>query len=309
MDREVFLARRKAGIGGSDVAAILGISPWRTPLDVYLDKTGRAVEVPPTEAMRLGTELEDYVARRYAEQTGATVLRHEEQMMVGHCTGNIDRYVASDPDDSIASARVGLECKTSSGNRIWDEVPVYYVTQVQHYMGLLPQIERFDVAVLFLSPRKEFRIYPVQRDDETIEKQTAYCNQWWEDHIIKDIPPEPSNTAECVRLYAKPQHEEKRLTLQGYSACVELKEIKTQIAALEKREDELKTAVMRELGEMDTGTYDGKQVVTWRSCLGRQVTNWEQVSADLFKRYPDAPKSEILEKFTNRQPSYRRFRV
>ena len=67
MERTEWLKRRRAGIGGSDVAAILGISPWKTALDVYHDKTGAAKDEPETENMRLGTALEQFVADRFTE--------------------------------------------------------------------------------------------------------------------------------------------------------------------------------------------------------------------------------------------------
>ena len=75
MNREEFLARRKAGLGGSDIAAIVGISPWSTPRDIYLDKKGLAAPEQETDAMYWGTTLEDIVAREYSKRTGRKIER------------------------------------------------------------------------------------------------------------------------------------------------------------------------------------------------------------------------------------------
>lgn len=134
MTREEWLAERKTGIGGSDAAAVLGISPWRTPVDVWLDKTGRKQPGEETEAMRIGAELEDFVARRYVERTGRQVQRFNRMLRRGCLLGNLDRLVV--PDGEKVASHMGevrtdtlLECKTSS--RDWEGcVPLYYQTQV-----------------------------------------------------------------------------------------------------------------------------------------------------------------------------------
>ena len=73
MTREEWLNARRKGIGGSDAAAIMGANPYASPLSVYLDKLGLAQEKEITEAMRQGTDLEDYVAKRFSEATGKKV--------------------------------------------------------------------------------------------------------------------------------------------------------------------------------------------------------------------------------------------
>ena len=70
MSREEWLAQRKHTIGGSDAAGIVGLSKWSSPYSIWADKTGRLPEKEDTEAMRLGRDLEDYVAKRWMEATG-----------------------------------------------------------------------------------------------------------------------------------------------------------------------------------------------------------------------------------------------
>lgn len=106
MSHSAWLEARRAGIGGSDAAAILGASPWATPLSVWADKQGLTAEKPDTIAMRFGRDAEEIVARWFAEDTGKTVarcnaiLQHPEHPFM---LANIDRQIRGE--------RAGLECK------------------------------------------------------------------------------------------------------------------------------------------------------------------------------------------------------
>jgi len=109
MSREEWLLRRRRTIGGSDAAGVMGMSPWATPYTVWAEKTGLLQEKPDTEAMRQGRDLEDYVARRFAEASGKTVRR--ENFMLYH-----DDYpfAHADIDRWVVGEKSGLECKTTS---------------------------------------------------------------------------------------------------------------------------------------------------------------------------------------------------
>ena len=70
MNREEWLNERRSGIGGSDAAAVMGLNPWKSPLDVYLDKTGQLMESPDNPALYWGRVLEEVVAREYSLEPG-----------------------------------------------------------------------------------------------------------------------------------------------------------------------------------------------------------------------------------------------
>ena len=109
MSRESWLWFRRHSIGGSDAAAIVGLNNFRSPLGVWLDKMGKVEEEPETEAMRLGRDLEEYVAERFTEATGKKVRRknaiiYNSAYPFAHA--NIDR--------EIVGEKAVLECKTTS---------------------------------------------------------------------------------------------------------------------------------------------------------------------------------------------------
>jgi len=109
MPRETWLEYRKQGIGGSDVAAIAGLNPWRSPMAVWLEKTGQIEPQKENEAMYWGAALEDIVAQEFSKRTGLKV--HRKNFMLQHpeypfMLANIDREIL-DPD----KGRGILECK------------------------------------------------------------------------------------------------------------------------------------------------------------------------------------------------------
>lgn len=315
-EREAWLAERRTGIGGSDVAGIMGLSPWATPVSVWLDKTGRAQPKEETEAMRIGTELEDFVARRYTMETGRTVQRYNTMLRDGCLLGNLDRLVVKE-GEKVASHKQEirtdtlLECKTSS--REWDgDVPVYYQTQVQHYMGLCPALKFADVAVLFLS-RKHFEIFRVERDRAVIDHIQKYLREWWERHVVKDEMPKPTSEADCKLLWARSNPGKSVESSEEITAKIERyrdlkareKEIKDEIAATQSDI----CAVMGDAEAICDTT--GKPLVTWKSPKDTAKTDWEKLARWMYAQ--NHPCTELpatyIEKFTESKIGPRRFLV
>ena len=307
VDRASWLNERRSGIGGSDVAAILGISPWRTPVDVWLDKTGQSADEPPTEAMRIGTELEEYVARRYTEKTGREVRNHNKMIHVGCRLGNIDRLVV--PEGAKIAAFKGeirtdtlLECKTSSVD--WpDGVPLYYQAQVQHYMGLVPCIEHADVAVLYLV-HKKFDIHRVERDQGAIDEMAEICNEWWKKHIIGGEKPSPSSEIDCKKLYIRSSGKQvvADKTIEAKVDALIFNE--GDIESLELDQKILRDAVCSYMGDADELVRDdGKTLVTWRSNRDSVSTDWKALAMAM------NPSEEMIAKFQTTKPGNRVFRI
>lgn len=304
--REEWLAERKSGIGGSDAAAILGISPWATPVNVWLDKTGRAAPREETEAMRIGTELEDFVARRYSQETGREVRRFNRMVHRGCLLGNFDRLVVPEGEkvashmDEVRTDTL-LECKTSS--REWDgEVPLYYQTQVQHYMGLEPKLVHADVAVLFLG-RKHFEVMRVERDDEVIHAMQERLTAWWDEYVVGDKMPPPMNEADCKLLWARSNPgktvettEEIAEKLRKYADAKETERAVKDIAAA------LQSDICAFMGDAEVLVgLDGKPLLTWKSAKDSMKTDWEAIAKEL------GATPELIASHTEAKPGARRF--
>jgi putative phage-type endonuclease len=305
-DRAAWLDARKGYVGGSEVAALLGLSPWKTPVDLFLDKSGRrADEQEPSEALRLGTELEDYAARRYAEETGRTVRNYGYMVVRGHALADVDRLIV--PDGAKVAAfheevRTDgiLECKTSGV--AWDEEPPeYYQAQAQLYAELL-DCAFVDFAVVFLAPRRDFRIFRVARDRDVGAALLDRIEAFWRESMIPDTPPPAVNLADARALFPNARPEcAKDATAEVARAVERLREIKAEADALDEEAEGLRGAVAAFMGEADTLRVGGAKAVTFRAPKPRRVTDWKAVAADLHA--PDA----IVAAHTAETPSARRF--
>ena len=194
MNREEWLALRNTGIGGSDAGTVLGVNPYKTAYQLYLEKRGEieAEDISAKEAVHFGNVLEDVVAAEYSRRTGlkvercSTMLRHPDHPWM---LGNLDRLVWEGTSRPQHKGQIRtkhlLECKTVLGRFLdktaWgpdgtDEVPLSYMAQCQHYLAVTGA-ERIDLAVMMSGP--EFRIYPIYRDEELIAGLIAQEGEFW----------------------------------------------------------------------------------------------------------------------------------
>jgi putative phage-type endonuclease len=191
-----FIEDRRSGIGGSDAAAVIGISPWSTPLAIYERKLGLVPDVEETAAMRWGTILEAPIADEYARVTGRQALvapmqRHPQHpWMIAH----VDRVVDTD--------RI-VEIKTSARGEAWgepgsDDLPAHYLTQCQHYLSVTGA-RVCDVAVLLNG--SDFRIYPVERDEALIAYLIEREGKFWREHVLAKNPPEAVTLEDAKRRW------------------------------------------------------------------------------------------------------------
>lgn len=270
-DRTAWLEARRTGIGGSDVAAILGLSKWATPLQVYQQKRGELGDQPDNPAMRWGRYLEPVVRQAYADETGNEVrvldqmLRHPlHEFMVA----NLDGFVAPEH-----GPRRIFEAKTARTAEGWgepgsDEIPQPYLLQVQHYLAVTGFIVA-DVAVLVGG--SDFRIYEVPEDRELQEMMIDAEAEFWS-RVQRGDPPEPVTVADAVARWGRSSRSDivtaDEATLQAVQT---LRAARDSIKAAEAIEETAKAIVMKALGECDTlADAAGKALVTWRASAAPQ---------------------------------------
>lgn len=197
--REDFLARRKSGIGGSDCAAILGLSRYRTAYDVWLDKTSDTVVEQQSDILSLASYLEEFTANKYAEVSGYKVRRWNAEIIhpqYPFIKGNVDR--------EIMRAPLGLgvlECKALSHFN-FKKVEMYglpeeYICQIQHYFvcgdgryrwGAFAVLDRDNGKLL------TFNVFPDRNLGQAIVDASVV---FWQENVLKGVPP-VQNTAAVV---------------------------------------------------------------------------------------------------------------
>ena len=265
-NREQWLAERRKGIGGSDIAALLGMSPFKTPVDLWMDKTGRADPTPDNPAMRLGRELEPAVLARYAEQTGRGV-SHIGTLRDGIYIANVD---------ALAPGRV-VEAKISRHG--WDDVPEWYRAQVMWYLGFFPCVSTGDIAAMFLLDAS-FHIDPVERDDATIAGMRELATDWWHRYVVSDVAPPPMSEADCKALWKSHAAAKTVVAVDGVRDSIgKLKELKAQAKLIADEIERHEFAVMREMrdAEILTGA-DGKKLATWKKSKDSERVDWQAIA-------------------------------
>lgn len=284
-DREQWLKDRQSGIGGSDAAAALGLSKWKTPYALWQEKRGEAGEQEDNESMLWGRALEPVIRQHYAERTGRVVrvpegiLHHPQHAFM---LANLDGVT----DDGRL-----LEVKTARSGQDWGEagtdmVPQAYLLQVQHYMAVTA-LPVADVAVLISG--SDFRLYEVPADPELqamiIEGEAAF----WQ-RVVEGVPPEPVSLSDMQARYGRASREARVVAGQEIVEAVELlRKIKAANAAGEEAENEQKAIIMGALGEADTLVDDGGNILcTWKAAKPAQRFDaklFQVAHADLYKQF------------------------
>ncbi len=297
MPRDVWLAMRRKGIGGSDAAAIMGLNPWKTPMDVWLEKTGEFTDEEPTnEKMYWGNMLEDIVAKEFMARTGLKVrrrnaiLKHKQYPFM---IANVDRLVVGQ--------KAGLECKTAGLHSIEDwemGVPDYYTPQIQHYMAVTGYPVWY-VAVLIGG--QEFKYYQIPRDNTFINELIQAEREFW-NLVETGTPPPLDGTKASTELVKKlyPQAEagkEIELPFEAFELIQQYEQACEEEKRIQLIKDEAANKLKDMLGTAEKGTIHGRTVI-WQNVVSKKLD-----TKALKKEYPD-----IYEQFAQ-ESVYRRFSI
>ncbi len=265
-------------IGGSDIGAILGLSKFRTPLQVWQEKVGQKFARADSLPLRFGNFAEDFVAQEYARSTGSEVVVHLKPFIhpqYPFLSGHIDRFVLArdaslfNSDGKLATTTL-LECKTANpfakdewGEVGSDEVPMSYLVQCAWYM-LLTGCTQADLAVLFSNA--DFRVYTITKDLELESLLLDKALTFWHEHVLAHTAPPPVNEFDCKLLYAQSKtskHIEVNQSLLGLLG--ELPKLNAIVTECEDRISQIKQAVMQEMQDSDTLTLEGRVLATWKA--------------------------------------------
>jgi putative phage-type endonuclease len=323
-DMSQFHAERLSGLGGSDIGAILGLNPWRTPYQVWEEKVGKADPFTGNLQTRFGSYAEEFVAREYCQVTGRQVqrfnglLRHPEAPLIGH----IDRLVIPEgakraSHKSEIRTDLGLEAKTASafatgrgsewGESGTDQIPESYLVQITAYQALTG-CPRWDLAVLF--GNTEFRIYHLTRDLELEALILDEASRFWTDHVLARVPPTPGSEAEARHRW--PRHSDGNILEaddETHRLVLALASAKRLLASLGKEEQCIKDKLLPLLADADAVEYAGQSLLTYRANKDSQKTDWQAVINAMRSWVTDDDFTKILANYTHLQPGARVLRL
>ena len=300
LPREDWLAVRKQGIGSSDAAAAVGLNPYKSQLELWLEKTGRDSSLPKLDhndeesPAYWGNVLEPIVAWHYSKRSGNrvrrinAVLQHPDPKLPW-MLANIDREVIGADDVQI------LECKTAgiNGARLWKEgVPEYVQLQVMHQLAVTGK-QVADVAVLLGGQHLE--IHRIERDESMIARLIDLERLFW-DYVVSDTPPPADGTdsAEAALRCLYPEDNGQTLDFSQHtelaSTYLELKSVRQSIAQQETREAQLKQVLQQAMGAATRVEFT-EGYISWKKSKDSIALDVEQMLKDkpyLQARYPKA---------------------
>ncbi|MEA3405375.1 MAG: YqaJ viral recombinase family protein [Pseudomonadota bacterium] len=285
MDHSLWLKYRNLGIGASDAATACGLNPYKSQLELWMEKTGRIQ--PEQSDMRedsplvWGTILEPIVAEHYAKRTGRrvrrvnSILQHAEHRWM---LANLDREIVGDSEVQI------LECKTAGtySAKHWENgVPEYIQLQVQHQLAVTGQMAA-DVAVLIGGQKLE--IFRLERDDVLIEQLIKLEEAFW--HRVENNIPPPADASQSAssalrQLYQHDNTEtidlsEDSLANEQFEALLDVRE---QLTALQDKEALLKNQLQQRIGENSVAVLaNGK--VSWKESKPSMVLNTKRLKKE-----------------------------
>jgi putative phage-type endonuclease len=309
-ERAKWLADRRTGIGGTDIAAILSLSPYAGPIDVWMDKKSLSTPKTETPEMRMGKKMESVIRELYEEETGFTVIQP------GLCVHDSNPIIIGTPDGLVsptsALERRILEIKTSRSSQGWgeagtDQIPQHYLLQCIHYMAVC-DCDYADVAVLIGG--SDFRIYNLQRDVELERYLIETATAWWQKHIVGGVAPEIDGSEGAKRYlnYAYPRNVTplKEATAEINELLALLLNLRTELDLKELEKSKIENQIKAFVGDGD-GVEGINSKATWKLTKNSVKTDWEGIGVEYMESLPSTEAEGLRKKHTTTKPGARRF--
>ncbi|WP_436875356.1 YqaJ viral recombinase family protein [Mammaliicoccus sciuri] len=264
MSRQEWLKLRQTGIGGSDAGTILGINKWKSPIQLYFEKTQPELKQEiDNEYIYWGNVLEDVVAKEFTERTGKKVRKVNK--MFRHPKYN---FMLANIDRAVVGEKAVLECKTTSeyNKEAWkeDEIPDSYIAQVQHYMAVTGY-EKGYIAVLIGG--NKFIWKEIERDEELINIIIQEEKYFWENYILgDDIPPVDGSvaTTEFMKFKYQDSVDTQAVLDENDEMIIKaLNQIKEEEKELKEQKAKYENQIKNKLGENHFGISQNYQVL-WK---------------------------------------------
>ena len=296
---EDWLEYRKRGIGGSDAAVVCGISRYKSPVELWLEKTDQIPTQEAGEAAYWGTQLEALVRAEFTKRTGIGIslvkqlLQSEEYPFM---LANLDG-VCEHPDLGMCI----FEAKTASAYKAgeWeDSIPAEYMLQVQHYL----EVTGYNAAyIAVLIGGNTFRWKLIERDDELISMLIELESAFWNYVQERTAPPLDGSDA-SVRFLAERfpnsvPRSEIILPDTATGLLAQYDEACEQLEAITEKKQQAENLLKQMLGEHESGTT-GDRIITWKS------VSQERLDSKTLK----AEHPALYKRYTNKT-SYRRFSI
>lgn len=279
IDHDKWLEVRNMGIGGSDAGVIMGLNPYKSPFQLWMEKTGQIQpeDLSDNEYVYWGTVLEEAVAHRFTEVTGKKLQRR------GTLQSEENPFMLANVDRMVIGEDAGLECKTanafSSGKWDGDEIPDSYYCQCLHYMAVTG-CQKWYIAVLVGG--NHFIWKEIQRNEEDIQALIKAESEFWDKVQKKEMPPVDwtMSCAEALKnRFSKSNGEEMDLPAEAAEILLKLDEYQDTEKALKQNIQLQKNRICAILGDFEIGRI-GDRKVLWKSQNGRESIDLKKLKQE-----------------------------
>ena len=284
---EKWLEYRKTGIGGSDASVVCGINKYKSPIELWMEKTDQLPYQEAGEAAYWGTQLENVVRTEFTKRTGIDVklvkqlLQSEEYPFM---QANLDG-ICEHPDYGTCI----FEAKTASAYKAaeWENsIPAEYMLQIQHYMAVTGYKGTY-IAVLIGGNTFKWKF--IERDDEIIEMLINIESDFW-DHIVNSTPPPIDGSDASAKFLADrfPESTSSHIVLPSSAEALikEYDEACEQLSQVTERKQKAENLLKDMLGDNEIGT-SGNRIISWKS-VSQERLDTKALKAkhpDIFKEY------------------------
>lgn len=284
-----FLTERSKGIGGSDITAIIGINEYKTPLDVWEEKTGKVKAFEGNKHTMRGQLLEDSIAKWFEYETGYKVIKSSAENIIYFDDDYPFLRVTPDRRFIIGKGKRGtLECK--SALKVFEaeisDIPKSWFTQTEWGMNLTGDEIG---AAAWINPYFEYKYIIINLVFEFISYLKEKAIDFWQNNVLKDIPPDPINSNDINKIYA-------RHTMGKFIEATdkikimhdELKELTLTLKNIEERIEEKKEKVKMFILDAEGVEYMGKSLFTYKTTKDLTIFDkklFEGENPELYKKY------------------------
>lgn len=299
---------RHTYIGSSDIGVIMGVSPFKTPFELWCEKTQKIQpeNLDEKDSVRMGKILEEFVAQEYAYRNNVSVRRAPKVYIHPEYP-----FLRAHADRLIQGTKKGLECKTTSefNKNKWNgaDIPESYILQCQWLMGLSGRKE-WDIAVLIGGNKYKDKSLKFDKDlfDLMVEKAVTF----WKENVLNDIPPEltPDDNSTLSKLY--PDNNGNLLDLSDIDtdllnsfeeAVAQRQELKMHEKQIKEELTEIENKIKNVIKE-NNGVKTLKYIVTWKTQKGQIEYNKEAMISDgVFHKYAVQNEHRALRVYANKE--------
>lgn len=282
MPKETWLKLRKKGIGGSDASSILNLNPYRSSVNVYMEKIDENIEIKTNMKMILGEKLEEFVAKEFCNQTGKKV-----RNLNGILRNHKYPYAIANLYKVVVSENAFLECVVTNSylKKEWNqEVPIHYQIQCYHYMAVTGASHCY---VCVLIGNEEIKIYKLDRDQELIDYIMEKEEEFWKKYILGDDIPLPDGSEDYSKFLKNRYKNIEKKPLNLFIESNKLSKLDTlndMLKEIKLEKSKIEQEIQQEMKDHEVA-FIGDRKITWK-WQSRTTLDSKRLKKD----YPDIVK-------------------